>query len=78
MYQFQLAPVPSVPSNNPRVVEFPVHIGETPNADVAATDRLFTVIEVETQVVLLHIPSLLTKYISELLGLKTGDEPEVT
>ena len=77
MYQFQFASVPRLPSFNPRVVLLPGQIGVVPLADVAAIDKVFTIIVTLTQLVVLQIPSLLTKYISEILGLITGEAPEV-
>ena len=60
MYQFQLAPVPRLPPEIASVVEFPEQIGEVPEAEVAAVDKVLTVIVVLTQVVVLQVPAAKT------------------
>ena len=67
-YQFQLAAVPRLPPLIPRVVEPPVQIGDVPVTDVAAVDLVFTVRIILIQVVVLHNPSALTKYVVVTVG----------
>ena len=56
MYQLQIAAVPRLPPVIPRVVADPLQIGDVPVALVAGVDKVFTVIVVLTQVVVLHVP----------------------
>ena len=61
MYQFQFAPVPRLPSFKTMVVLFPEHTVVAPENEVGTTDNVFTVTETLRQVVVLQIPSILTK-----------------
>ena len=76
LYQFQSAEVPNNPPVIPRVVELPWQIVEnTVVADIAETEVSFTVIILLTQIVVLHIPSALTKYSEVTDGLTVNAEP---
>ena len=77
VYQSQLAAVPKNPPVTPRVVALPKQIGVVPIADVAGWDKVFTITVVVTHVVVLHVPSALTKYSVVTVGLITGDSPEI-
>lgn len=62
VYQVQAAPVPSDPPLTERVVELPGHIGfaDAPMLE-AAVENVLTVTVTDTQAVVLHVPSALTK-----------------
>ena len=45
-------------------------------AEFAVKDNVLVVIVVLTQVVVLHVPSALTKYVVVLFTVKTGTDPE--
>ena len=60
MYQFQIAAVPRLPPVIPSVVAEPLQIGDVPVALVAGEEKVFTVIVVLTQVVVLQVPEAST------------------
>ena len=61
MYQFQFAEVPKLPPIIARVVDEPEQIVDVPEVEVAAVEIVFKVTVTLTQVVVLQIPSALTK-----------------
>jgi hypothetical protein len=68
VYHFQLAPVPKVPPLMLKVVFCPLQIVLVPVIEVAGTDVSFTVTVTLLQMVLLHVPSALTKYVVVAVG----------
>ena len=60
-YHFHEAPVPNDPPTSERSVDDPLQIGLTVALIlVGATDKIFTVIVMESQTVVLQVPSALT------------------
>ena len=60
-YHVQLAPVPKLPPDIPRLADEPAHITEgLPVAEVADVELLFIVISILAQLVVLHAPSART------------------
>ena len=59
------------------VEDDPAQMGVVPDAEVAATDKAFTVTLAVIQPVVLQGPSALTKYVVVVAGLTIGEEPEV-
>ena len=55
-----VAPVPAVPPDNVKVVESPLQIVVVPDMLVGATEGVFTIIELDAQIVVLHVPLYLT------------------
>ena len=61
VYHFQLADVPKLPPLTESVVFLPRQIVDVPLIDVAGTDVSCTVTVTLLQMVVLHVPSALTK-----------------
>ena len=77
-YHFQLAPVPKEPPLVFNVVLFPKQIVVFPVIEVMGIELSLTVIVKFLQIVLLHIPSDLTKYVVVELGFSVIDVPDPT
>ena len=60
LYHCVVAPVPAVPPTNVKVVESPLQIVVVPDMLVGATEGVFTIIELDAQIVVLHVPLYLT------------------
>jgi hypothetical protein len=75
-YHFQLALVPKEPPFTFNVEVFPKHIVVFPFMEVAGTEVSLTVIVKFLQIVLLQIPSALTKYVVVVLGFCVIDAPD--
>ena len=75
-YQNQSAPVPVVPPEMSSEDEFPRQmIVWLPETIIAAVELSLTVIVTLEQLVVLHIPSALAKYVEVCEGLTTNDKP---
>jgi hypothetical protein len=68
VYHFQLAPVPRLPPLTDSVVFLPLQIVVVPVIEVAGTDVSCTVTVTLLQMVLLQVPSALTKYVVVAVG----------
>jgi hypothetical protein len=60
-YQVATAPVPAEPPTKVKTVEPPAQMVVVPEMLVGATDSVFTVTACDAQVVVLQVPSYLTK-----------------
>jgi hypothetical protein len=75
-YQYQAAPVPKVPPDILIVSDSPLHIDiELVTIESADIEFELTVIETLLQIVVLQIPSALTKYVMLVVGLTTKGIP---
>jgi hypothetical protein len=63
LYHFQLAPVPKLPPFTESVVLFPIQMVVVPVIEVAGIEVSCTVTVTLLQMVLLQVPSALTKYV---------------
>jgi len=68
LYHFQLAPAPRLPPLTLNVVFLPRQIVVVPVIDVAGTEVSWTVTVTLLQIVLLHVPSALRKYVVVAAG----------
>ena len=68
LYHFQLAPAPRLPPLTLSVVFLPRQIVVVPVIDVAGTEVSWTVTVTLLQIVLLHVPSALRKYVVVAAG----------
>ncbi len=75
-YHFQLALVPKEPPFTFNVEVFPKHIVVFPFMEVAGTELSLTMIVKFLQIVLLQMPSALTKYVVVVLGFSVIDDPD--
>ena len=75
-YQFQLAPAPKVPPATDNMLRFPGQtVAGEPIAAAGVVDKLSTRIVILTQLVVLQVPSALTKYVVVVEGLTIIELP---
>ena len=69
--------MPRLPPVRVKLVELPLQIGVVPEIEEARVDNVLTITVVLTHVVELQVPFAETKYVVVIVGVITGDDPDI-